>query len=92
MKINFVKKTEHPILFREIGAGTCFSLDIERRYGIENANIYMKIPHCIPVDSNGCYDTDEPINAVNLRNGEIRFTEDDDEIIPIPASLNAEAL
>lgn len=32
MKIHFVKKTEHPILFREIGVGTCFVLDAEHYF------------------------------------------------------------
>lgn len=94
MKINFVAKTNHPILFREIGVGTCFALDAERYYrqGIQNANVYMKIQSCIPVDTNGGYDSSEPINVVNLASGEVHFVEEDDEIILLPATLNAEAL
>lgn len=95
MKINFVERTNHPISFREIGVGTCFVLDAERHYrqGIQNAYVYMKIPSCSPMNDNDGYDSSEPpINAVNLNLGVMRFVEDDDEIILIPATLNAEAL
>lgn len=94
MKINFVKKTEHPILFSEIGVGACFVLDSERRYrqDIQKVNVYMKIQKCIPVDMDDSYDSNETINTVNLSDGTALFIEDDDEIILIPATLNAEAL
>lgn len=93
MKINFVKKTNHSILFREIGVGTCFALDAEHycHQGI-NVNIYMELPHCIPLDSEGGYDPNELINAVNLNDCSSRFIEEDTKIVLIPASLNAEAL
>lgn len=55
--------------------------------------MYMKIPSCQPVGFDGSYDSsDPPINAVNLNLGEVHFIDDDDEIILIPATLNAEAL
>lgn len=95
MKINFVAQTYHPILFREIGVGTCFALEAERYYrqGIQNANVYMKIPACFPTDTNdGTCDTTALVNCVNLANGTTRFSEEDDEIILIPATLNAEVL